>query len=170
MFKEREDDEEPVHRLKEMFRGTPAGTVVPWEEIDPLTAAEHGTRDWQRRIKKVRKWLLRERRVVTVAVPGQGLKVLTDRENVQIIPTYRTKRAFRQIGKGQREVAAADPSRLSLAERNVLHANRQNMARQRADLRKSRKEIERILRPTETIPLRRRGEGDDPLDAPDPAT
>lgn len=154
MFEKREDDDDPIHELKAMLRGVSAGTVVPWDRIDPITQADHGSRDWNRRIKKVRRWLLKDRRVATLVVPNVGLHLLSDRENVQMIPTYRTKRAFRQIGRGQREVSAADASRLSMAERNVLYASRQNMVRQRADLRKSSREIEKILRPTPTIPLR----------------
>ena len=116
------------------------GECVPWDEIEKIAGPRKENRS-RHIIQKWRKRLRREREIVTFCAASIGVRLLTHKEVANEVPRYRQRRAYRQIRRAMSETRLVDVERLTLAERKMLVAQRDNMARQRLELHRSQKQL-----------------------------
>ena len=69
-----------------------------------------------------------------------GLRLLTHKEAAEEIPRIRQRKAYRQLGRALRETTAVDHSALPDQIRLALIRQRQNIAQQRREIGRSRRE------------------------------
>lgn len=130
------------------------GQVIPWADIEAVA----GSREENRARHIIGKWrrrLLRERDIVTRPAVAVGVHLLTHREAAEKVPEDRQKRAYRQVRRGLKETDAVDGTALSDHERKVLSCQRTNMASQRRELFRSRRDLAKSLERTQTLPRRK---------------
>jgi hypothetical protein len=124
------------------------GTVVPWGVIEGAMARSRDEVGGWSIIKRLRSRLLKRRRITTRSEPNTGLRLLTDLQTATEVPADRQRRAGRQIARGLRETAAVDIANLPRATSVALAASRRHMKAQRAEITRSRREVDTLLRPT----------------------
>lgn len=129
------------------------GECIPWDEIETASGPRKENRS-RHIIQKWRKRMMREREIVTFCAASVGVRLLTHKEVATEVPRYRQRRAYRQIRRGMRETRMVDVERLSLSERKMLIAQRDNMARQRLELHRSQKQLAKGM-VTESNPKRK---------------
>lgn len=95
------------------------GDVVPWAEIESHVGPRR-KHPGPYLIAKWRRRLLRERKIVTLTMVNVGVRLLTNKETANEIPTFRGRRAYRQVNRMIRETGTVNTSNLSLAERKML--------------------------------------------------
>ncbi len=131
---------EAVEALMQLAAQYERGQCIPWEDIEAIT----GIRDNDRAKYVIGKWrrkLENEREIVTLPAVLVGVRLLTHKETATEIPAIRQRRAYRQIRKAIKQTSLVDVSRLSDHERRLLVSQRNNMANQRRELFRSRKQL-----------------------------
>lgn len=128
------------------------GQCIPWEEVEKVTG-DHSKERAKYVVNKWRRKLESEREIVTLPAPSVGVRLLTHKETAMEIPALRQRRAYRQIRRAIKQTSLVDVSRLSDHERRLLTSQRANMATQRLELFRSRKQLA-IGKPTEGNPRR----------------
>ena len=128
MTKERKQfDDDPeikarVDKLKEITSDYQRGNVLLWEVAE---AALGMTRDDERLKYAVLKWRKhchKDLRVETWAIPGTGIKLLTESDQVSMLPQKRAKRAYRQHGLILRSIKNTNIFNLSDHEKRMAAA------------------------------------------------
>jgi hypothetical protein len=154
-MKERIDEvTEAVEGLMKLSDQYERGQIVPWDRVEAI-AGDRTENRGKHIIKKWKKRLERERLIVTLVAPTVGVRLLTHRETATECPANRTRKAYRQVRRGLREVETVDDARLSDHERRLLAAQRVSMADQRRSLHRSQKQLRNGLKPTEVNPRRK---------------
>ena len=151
----RETDEgitDAVERLRKEFANATRGTLILWRDIESVMGRHRNDRGGWTIVRKFRKWLRRERRIVTLPMTDTGLRLLTDTEAAREIPVLRQRRSRRQIARGLAEMRAIDPTRLSHHERGALVVQQRNMVEERRAADRSLRGIAAFLRRPETPP------------------
>ena len=121
-FEEDPEIAERVEKLKAITADYQRGNVLLWEVAE---AALGMTRDDERlkyAVLKWRKYCHHELRTETWAIPGSGIKLLTESEQVAILPQKRAKRAYRQHGLILRSIKNTNIQNLSEHERRMAAA------------------------------------------------
>jgi hypothetical protein len=152
MFDKKYDEQ--VNALLLRFADWQRGSVIPWKEIELAMGRGRNEEGGWIIINRFRKQLLRDREIVTLAKDTVGVRLLTNEEAAFEIPRLRQKRAYRQVNRGLRETAAINQTELSDRLRLVLMRQRENMARQRLEIGRSRREKYRLGRKSPTMPVR----------------
>lgn len=140
-MKERIDEiTEAVDLLAAMSEKYDRGHCIEWAEIEAVSGPRTENRG-KHIIQKWRKRLKREREIVTLCAATVGIRLLTHKEVATEIPRYRQRKAYRQIRRAMNETRLVDVESLSLSERKMLVAQRENMARQRLEIHRSQKQL-----------------------------
>jgi hypothetical protein len=129
------------------------GQIIPWDAIEDI-AGERNSNRGKYTILKWRRRLEREREIVTLCADTVGVRLLTHKETAAEIPRIRQRKAYRQIRRAIKQTALVDVSRLSMHERRLLAAQRDNMASQRRELFRSQRQLANGVTPTEVNPRR----------------
>ncbi len=138
--KERRDEiTTAVDSLTTLSADYDRGHCIAWSDIESIAGPRKENRG-KHIILKWRKRLKREREIVTLCAASVGVRLLTHKEVATEIPRYRQRRAYRQIRRAMSETRLVDVESLSLSERKMLVAQRENMARQRLELHRSQKQ------------------------------
>jgi hypothetical protein len=152
MFEAKDEVKEAVDALTKLAANYERGQCIPWGVIEAITGDREDSRA-KYVIGKFTRRLEREREIVTLAAVSVGIRLLTHRETAVEIPALRQRKAYRQIRRAIKQTATVDTSRLSDHERKLLTAQRANMAEQRRELFRSRKQLA-TGKVTETNPRR----------------
>jgi hypothetical protein len=121
-FEEDPEIAERVEKLKAITADYQRGNVLLWEVAE---AALGMTRDDERlkyAVLKWRKYCHHELRIETWAIPGSGIKLLTESEQVAMLPQKRAKRAYRQHGLILRSIKNTNIQNLPEHERRMAAA------------------------------------------------
>lgn len=128
------------------------GQVLRWSQIEKASGCVRYQGSWATIVKKIRKRLRIERMQATWPETGIGLRLLTEKETVTLIPKERQKRMFRQAGRAIKDMETADPGKLSMTDRRILASQLDRLKQERKNLRAAQKEL---LEASETIPRRK---------------
>lgn len=153
MFDKKYDEQ--VNALFHRFASRNRGSVIAWAEIELAMGRGRNEEGGWPIINRFRRRLLRDLQVVTLARDSVGVRLLTNEEAAVEIPRLRQKRAYRQVNRGLKETAAINHAELSDRQRLVLVRQRENMARQRLEIGRSRREKYKIGRKSPTMPVRK---------------
>lgn len=123
--KQFEEDPEIVARLEKLKQITAdytRGNVLPWEVVEAALSLNREDEKLQYAVRKWRKFCHKELRIETWAIPGTGIKLLTESEQVSMLPQKRAKRAYRQHGLILRSIKNTNLSNLSDHEKRMAAA------------------------------------------------
>lgn len=143
-----------MERLRAAFAAPQRGTEVPWSTLEALIGCGRDEGSARAILRKFRRWLRREHGIVTFFRPSDCLRLLTDVEAAREVPTLRTRRAERQIGRGVRELSAVRESELPDGLRTIHGRQQYVLLQQRAALRRERRQFEKELPPPDQAPRR----------------
>jgi hypothetical protein len=152
MFETKDEVKVAVDALMSLANHIDRGQCMTWNQIESITGDRRGNRA-QYVIRKFMRRLERDREIVTLAAHNVGLRFLTDEELATEIPAIRQRKAYRQVRRAIKQTALVNHARLPVSVRKLLAAQRANMAIQRRELFRSRKQLA-TGRITETAPRR----------------
>lgn len=124
------------------------GTTVPWAVIEQAMGRHRDDRGGWTIVRRVRRRLLADRQIATLADVTVGLRLLTDMEAATEIPKMRQRRARRQINRGLRETDGVDRSQLTNHAAVSLALARRHMKAERLAISRATREVESLTRPT----------------------
>lgn len=123
--KQFEDDleiKERVEKLKTATADYSRGNVLLWEVAEAVLGIERDDDRLRYAVGKWRKYCHKELRIETWAIPGSGIKLLTESEQVSMLPQKRAKRAYRQHGLILRSIKNTNIQNLSDHEKRMAAA------------------------------------------------
>lgn len=123
--KQFEQDPEIVARLqslKELTADYERGNVLMWEVVEAKLGLDREDERLKYAVLKWRKYCHKELRIETWAIPGSGIKLLTESEQVSMLPQKRAKKAYRQHGLILRSIRNTNIQNLSEHERRMAAA------------------------------------------------
>lgn len=153
MFESKEAISLAVKALNEQTADLKRGDVLKWEEIEEIAGIKRYTEYWSSMLKRFRRDVLKTRRIATWAEKTVGLRFLTQQEQVRLIAEKRQRKMFRQSSMAMREISAADPSQLSVADKRLRIAQLDNLKVSRRSFRRGLREA-KLVRKTEVNPKR----------------
>jgi hypothetical protein len=127
MSKQKQWAEDPeitvrVEALKVLTADYQRGNMLLWSVAESVLQMERTDERLQYAVLKWRKYYHREMRIETWAIPGKGVKLLTESEQVSMLPQARAKKAYRQHGLILRSIQNTNISNLSEHERRMAAA------------------------------------------------
>jgi hypothetical protein len=153
MYESKEEITVAADAVYALARKLDRGDILTHQAITRvLHLAPHQGR-WDHIVNKVRKRLEGERGIATWPEIGVGYKLLTPPETLEL-PTWRNKRAARQMRRGRKSLQALPDNILSLHQRRskLFLIDRQKES-ERALRREMRAQVAQ-LKPTQTLPRR----------------
>lgn len=129
------------------------GMMIPWAVVERAMGRGRDDEGGRQIVNRARKRILSDREIVIRIASNIGLHLLTDEEAAEEVPRSRQRRAYRQLNRGLRELAAVRVSLLSDAQRLAAVRQRQCMAEERREIGRAYREIGQRKR-TETHPVR----------------
>lgn len=125
MAKQFEEDPEIAARVEALKKATAdyvRGNVLLWEVAETILGMTRDDERLKYAILKWRKYCHKELRIETWAIPGSGVKLLTESEQVGMLPQKRAKRAYRQHGLILRSIKNTNIANLTEHERRMAAA------------------------------------------------
>ena len=129
------------------------GQTIPWSILETAMGRKREETGGWHIIRRLRRHLLRERDICTLPADTVGLRLLTDQQAARELPALRQRKARRQVNRCLREIQAVNLGSLSVHERRVLNAQRNNMQMERLQIGRSMREAK--SQKTETLPVRK---------------
>lgn len=120
------------------------GGRITLGEIESLSGFVRYGDGWNNLIQRLRSRCQREMGAVLICKEKGSLDILTAREQIEIPPQRRTRRAFRQLGRGLREVGCTPDQELSLHQRTVKSHTVESLKTQRRSVRKQARVLESL--------------------------
>lgn len=155
MFERREDLQIMVDALVALCGPLNRGELLTREAIAGVLGVEPNTGHWGHCVRRARRRVERDRGIATWPVTNHGFRLLTTDEQINLLPRLRRRKAFRQIRRSQRSVAALPAGDLTLHQQ-VAKANQlAGLRRTEQALRSEIEAAEVMARPTETLPRAR---------------
>lgn len=111
-----------VERLKVATVDFERGNVLLWEVAEAVLGMGRDDERLRYAVSKWRKYCHKELRIETWAIPGSGIKLLTESEQVSMLPQKRARRAYRQHGLILRSIKNTNIQNLSEHERRMAAA------------------------------------------------
>ena len=121
-FEEDPEIGERVQKLKDITADYHRGNVLLWEIAEATLGLPRDDEKLRYAVLKWRKYCHHELRIETWAVPGVGIKLLTESEQVAMLPQKRAKKAYRQHGLILRSIKNTNIQNLSEHERRMAFA------------------------------------------------
>jgi len=114
MFESNPESDQKRDCLVDLFLRYGRGSVVPIAEIESSMGMSYDISNPFGYVvsRRARRFLLEKHGIATIEVPGIGVKVCTQSEQVLECSSRRNKKARRQIRKGIREVSKSNPAEL----------------------------------------------------------
>ena len=123
--KQFEEDPEIAARVELLKLGTSdysRGHVLLWEVAEGLLGLDRNDEKMKYAVLKWRKYVHRELRIETWAIPGTGVKLLTEAEQIEMLPQKRARRAYRQHGLILRSLRNTNLANLTDHQRRIAAA------------------------------------------------
>jgi len=123
--KQFEEDPEIAARVELLKLGTSdysRGHVLLWEVAEGLLGLDRNDEKMKYAVLKWRKYVHRELRIETWAIPGTGVKLLTESEQIEMLPQKRARRAYRQHGLILRAIRNTNLANLTDHQRRIAAA------------------------------------------------
>ncbi len=123
--KQFEEDPEIKARVDKLIAATAdfdRGNMLMWEVAEALLGMHRDDERLRYAVQKWRKHCHKQLRIETWAIPGSGIKLLTESEQVSMLPQKRSKRAYRQHGLILRSIKNTNLHNLSDHERRMAAA------------------------------------------------
>ena len=130
-----------VDAIKAITADYSRGHVLLWEVAEATLAMDRNDERLRYAVLKWRKYCHQELRIETWAIPGTGIKLLTESEQVAMLPQKRAKRAYRQHGLILRSLRNTTLANLSEHERRMAMAIHEHS-------REARKQANRVTNTT----------------------
>jgi len=121
-FEEDPEIGERVQKLKDITADYQRGNMLLWEITEATLGLPRDDEKLRYAVLKWRKYCHHELRIETWAVPGVGIKLLTESEQVAMLPQKRAKKAYRQHGLILRSIKNTNIQNLSEHERRMAFA------------------------------------------------
>jgi hypothetical protein len=125
-----------VEALKTLTAEYQRGNVLLWEVVEATLGMDREDDRLKYAVLKWRKHCHRDRRIETWAIPGSGIKLLTESEQVSMLPQKRAKKAYRQHGLILRSIKNTNIQNLSEHERRMAAAIIEHSRNARIDTNK----------------------------------
>lgn len=127
MSKKRQFEEDPeigarVEALKKVTADYQRGNVLTWEIVETVLSMHRDDERLRYAVLKWRKFCHKERRIETWAIPSTGVKLLTESEQVVMLPQKRARKAYRQHGLILRSIKNTNIQNLTEHERRMAAA------------------------------------------------
>jgi hypothetical protein len=123
--KQFEEDPEVAARVEQLKAATAdyhRGHVLLWEVAEAILGLNRNDDKLKYAVLKWRKHCHKELRIETWAIPGTGIKLLSESEQVSMLPQKRAKRAYRQHGLILRSIRNTNLANLSDHEKRMAAA------------------------------------------------
>lgn len=111
-----------VEKLKAITADYERGNVLPWEVVEAVLGLDRDDDKLRYAVHKWRKFYHNEKKIETWAVTGVGIKLLTQSEQVSMLPQKRAKKAYRQHGLILRSIKNTNLMSLPEHERRMAMA------------------------------------------------
>ena len=111
-----------VEKLKQITADYERGHMLLWEVAEACLDMSRDDERLRYAVLKWRKYCHHKLRIETWAIPGVGVKLLTQSEQVRMLPQKRAKKAYRQHGLILRSINNTDVDSLSEHERRMARA------------------------------------------------
>ena len=111
-----------VEKLKAATSDYSRGNVLLWEVAEATLGLHRDDEKLRYAVSKWRKYYHHELRTETWAIPSVGIKLLTESEQVAMLPQKRAKKAYRQHGLILRSIKNTNILNLSEHERRMAMA------------------------------------------------
>ena len=121
-FEEDPEIAERLEKLKAATKDLSRGHMLMWEVVEALLGMERDDDRLRYAVHKWRKYVHHELRIETWAIPGQGIKLLTESEQVSMLPQKRARKAYRQHGLILRSIKNTNIQNLSDHEKRMAAA------------------------------------------------
>ena len=121
-FEEDPEIAERVAKLKAVTADYQRGNVLMWEVAEAVLELHRDDEKLRYAVHKWRKWCHNDLRIETWAIPGTGIKLLTESEQVSMLPQKRARKAYRQHGLILRSIKNTNLMALSEHERRMAIA------------------------------------------------
>ena len=125
-----------VEKLKAVTADFQRGNVLLWEVAEATLGLDRDDEKLRYAVGKWRKYCHKELRIETWAIPGTGVKLLTESEQVGMLPQKRAKKAYRQHGLILRSIKNTNISNLTEHERRMAAAIIEHSRQARKDTNK----------------------------------
>jgi hypothetical protein len=135
-FEEDPEIAERVETLKAITSDYQRGHVLLWEVAEDAIGFDRESKELRYAILKWRRFCHRELRIETWAIPGTGIKLLTESEQVAMLPQMRARKAYRQHGLILRSLRNTQIANLSEHERRMAAAIREHSTEARRQTNK----------------------------------
>lgn len=123
--KQFEEDPEIKQRVDRLISSTAdmsRGQMLMWEVVEALFDMQRDDERLRYAVSKWRKYCHKQLRIETWAIPGSGIKLLTESEQVSMLPQKRAKKAYRQHGLILRSIKNTNIQNLSDHEKRMAAA------------------------------------------------
>jgi hypothetical protein len=135
-----------VERLCAVFQSRRRGDIVEHSVIRDILQCEPHTGHWQQCMNRVRRWVEDELSITVWPEVGVGYRLLTQAEQLQV-PVIRTRRALRQVARGERSLEALPEKGLTAHQRRVRALRLGHSADLKRELRSKARTMELLARP-----------------------
>lgn len=135
-FAEDPEIAERVEKLKAVTADYQRGNVLLWEIAETTLGLHRDDEKLRYAVDKWRKYCHKELRIETWAIPGTGVKLLTESEQVSMLPQKRARKAYRQHGLILRSIKNTNIANLSEHERRMAAAIIEHSRQARKDTNK----------------------------------
>jgi hypothetical protein len=151
MFEAKEYLSELVDRLYALCQPLKRGEVLPHSQIEAVLGVPPHQGHWQHCMNRLRRRMEDERGITLWPEITHGYKLLLPHEQLQV-PVIRTRRALRQVAKGERSLEALPEKGLTAHQRRVRALRLGHAADMQKELRAKVRTMELLARPAATQP------------------
>jgi len=120
------------------------GEVLTYRQITELTGLDRDEASWNTVQRKLRKRVLRELGIATIAIENHGYRLLTNEEQIAACASHRNKKKNQQVLKAIAEIGNADASELPLQLQKLKSAQLDRLAEERKANRENARSISSV--------------------------
>jgi hypothetical protein len=159
VFERIERIQEQIDRVYDLTLSLGRGDILEHTEISAVLGLQPHEGSWGHIVGRVRRQIEDVRGIATWYEPRVGYKLLTETEQIKV-GEWRTRKAFRQLGKGLRSVAALPEGGLTLNQRKAKAVQVHLLTDRQRSMRRDLKEQKALLALRPMTPRRPVMEGD----------
>ena len=160
VFERVERIQEQIDRVYDLTLSLGRGDILEHSAISAVLGLQPHEGSWGHIVGRARRQIEDVRGIATWYEPRVGYKLLTETEQINGLPVWRTKRAFRQLGKGLRSVAALPEAGLTLNQRKAKAVQVHLLTDRQRSMRRDLKEQKALLALRPVMPRRPTMEGE----------
>lgn len=157
-FQRKPEIQDRVEKLSSLFDKYERGDTLLWTDVEKATGFPRDDNRTIYAFKRAKRDLRDGPRGIELLYNGvDGFKFLTVKEQLEHMPKLRDRKAITQCNLKAKGVCAVPDENLTEHQRRLVDHHMRSADEVRMDVLRRRRESERIMAPTESIPQRPRG-------------